>query len=214
MRDLSQLVYAVGRMEAGSIRLLGTAFAISSTKIATAFHVVGADDRNLVLVLPKIASMNDFQDTSDSSVSSAPLQMTAADPVRDLCVLTLAVEIVNFPKIGSADDAPTGSTVATLGFPHANKGRMVLTHHQTQVGARIFIESDGQKVKHLVLNSLSREGQSGGPVLDLSMKTVVAVLVGSYAHAGGGGISLGGIDPATLHQTTHAVSAEYLRDMV
>ena len=46
------------------------------------------------------------------------------------------------------------------------------------------------------------------------MRRVVGVLAGSYARTGGGQISLGGIDPASLHQTTHAVSAEYLREML
>jgi hypothetical protein len=36
------------------------------------------------------------------------------------------------------------------------------------------------------------------------------MVVGSYAPNGGGGILLGDVDPATLHQTTHAISAEYV----
>lgn len=214
MIDMSQVVYAIGRLEAGSVTLLGTAFAITSSKVATAFHVVGADDRNLVLIRPKVASILDYQDTSDTNVGLIEVSLSAADPIRDLCVLDVKGAHISFNhELGSADAIPTGSPIVTLGFPHANFGRMVLTQQVAHVGARVLIESSGQKSKHIVLNTQAREGQSGGPVLDASMTTVVAVLLGSYAPSGGGGMSLGGIDPATLHQTTHAISAEYLGAM-
>ena len=213
--DLSQVIYAVGRYEAGTIRLLGTAFAVSSTQVATALHVVGQDDSQLVLILPRISSMLDYQDTSETGVSTTRLRMVAADPVRDLCVLSLEdAQITMTYQLGSADAVPTGAPVVTFGFPHANYGRMVLTQQNANVGARVLIESAGLKSKHLVLNTQAREGQSGGPVFDGSMSTVVAVLLGSYAPGGGGGISLGGVDPATLHQTTHAISAEYIGAML
>lgn len=43
---------------------------------------------------------------------------------------------------------------------------------------------------------------------------LVAMIIGSYAPNSGGSISLGGVDPHTLHQTTHAVSAEYILQML
>jgi hypothetical protein len=42
----------------------------------------------------------------------------------------------------------------------------------------------------------------------------VALLIGSYAPGGGGMVSLGGVDPHTLHQTTHAISAEYAKELL
>ncbi|MBB1514318.1 trypsin-like peptidase domain-containing protein [Tessaracoccus sp. MC1627] len=215
--DLSQVVYALGRSGTGGVvTLLGTAFAVGPRKVATAYHVAGADDSNMVLIAPKVSSIAEYQDTSDSSLSIMPLTLSAADPVRDLSVYELPnnVEIKYSYGIGSSDLVPPGAPVTTWGFPHANFGRMVLTQQSAHVGARILIESAGQKSKHIVLNTQAREGQSGGPVLNASENTVVAVLIGSYAPGGGGGISLGGVDPATLHQTTHAVSAEYLKGML
>jgi len=40
------------------------------------------------------------------------------------------------------------------------------------------------------------------------------MVIGSYAPSIEGGIRLGNIDPYTLHQTTHAVSAEYIASML
>lgn len=217
MGDLSQNIFAIGRIDPQGITLLGTCFAVSPNKVATAFHVVGHDDARLALILPRVDSLADYQDTSDVSVNMINLSMCAADPVRDLCVLQMAPgNSVTFSyAIGSSDDVPPGSVVTTFGFPHANLGRMVLTQQTAHVGARILVQNEMLKTKHIVLNAQAREGQSGGPVFTAGPQLrVVAVLIGSYAPTGGGRVIIGGIDPATLHQTTHAISAEYLRAML
>jgi len=74
--------------------------------------------------------------------------------------------------------------------------------------------SSGIKSNHLVLNVQTRPGQSGSPIFRLSDSKLIGMIIGSYAPGGGGGISLGGIDPNTLHQTTHAVSSEYISKMI
>ncbi|WP_202797108.1 S1 family peptidase [Kribbella flavida] len=215
MIDLSQAVYAIGRNGPSGVQLLGTAFAVGANKIATAYHVVGGDDRDLVMIAPKIAHFSEYQDTADGRVNPLRLKIAAADPVRDLCVLQSDEFSLRFSYgLGSTDSSPPGTPIVTLGFPHANHGRLVLTQQNANVGARVLIENARQKNKHIILNTQAREGQSGGPVLSATMKEVVAILIGSYAPGGGGGISLGGVDPHTLHQTTHAVSAEYLRAML
>lgn len=216
MIDYSQTVLAVGRHSAAGVQLLGTAFAVGERKLATAFHVTGPDDRDLVLIMPRVRSMVDYQDTSDTNLQTIPLAIAAADPIRDICVLE-GPSIVSMEfayALSGSDQVIPGAGVVTLGFPHMNFNRMVLTQQQAHVGARILIENEGQKSKHIVLNTQAREGQSGGPVFDASMSSVVAILIGSYAPGGGGGISLGGVDPATLHQTTHAISAEYVAGML
>jgi len=214
--DISQVVYTLGRKEPSGVSLLGTAFAVSNDKVATAYHVVGPSDENLVLVLPRVQSLSDYQDTTDRSLRTIPVSMAAPDPIRDIAVLQLPKTFrMNFTySLTGSDYAPTGSEVFTLGFPHANFGRLVLTRQNAHVGARVLIENSGRKSKHLILNTQAREGQSGGPVMDTLGGNVLAMVIGSYAPGGGGMISIGGVDPATLHQTTHAISSEYIGDML
>ncbi|GAB3110011.1 hypothetical protein GCM10027055_08750 [Janibacter alkaliphilus] len=217
MGDVSQVVFAVGRPGPGGLSLLGTAFAVGTRRLATAYHVTGADDDGLAIVAPRVSNMREYQDTSDTRVQTIPVRIVAADPLKDLCVLELKTpfsQITFSHELSGTDVVPPGSPVVTHGFPHANFGRMVLTQQVAHVGARILIDNSGQKSKHVVLNTQAREGQSGGPVFDADLRLVVGVVLGSYAPGGGGGISLGGVDPATLHQTTHAISAEYLGAML
>ena len=91
---------------------------------------------------------------------------------------------------------------------------MVLTQQDTSIGAKILIDSNGIKLKNIVLNIQSRPGQSGSPIVIPEKRAIAGILIGSYAPQVNGSISIGGIDPHTLHQTTHAISAEYIKEML
>lgn len=212
--SVSSVVFAVGRTGPAGMQLLGSAFLLDKPGcFATTSHVVGTDDTNLVVAFKPISTLHDYQDTSDQRVNVIPAKILASDPFHDLAVLKADVSHSSRIRIGGADSAHVGTPISSFGFPHADHGRMVLTQQDTTVGARILIEAGGIKSKHIVLNTQARPGQSGSPILKRTDGELVAILIGSYAPGGGGGISLGGIDPSTLHQTTQAVSAEYLLKM-
>lgn len=117
-------------------------------------------------------------------------------------------------QLSSTDNIQVGQEVVVFGYPHSNHGRMVLTQQNTHVGAKVLIESAGLKFKNVILNIQTRPGQSGGPIINPQTREIVGMIIGSYAPKTNGGISIGGIDPQTLHQTTHAISAEYIKEMV
>lgn len=213
--DASVLVYALARQSPGGGGvILGTAFAAGGRHVVTAYHVVGSSDEGLVLLIPRIANLNTYQDADQ--IPAIPMKIVAADPVRDLCVLEFPEQ--NFATtsyaITGSDSVGVGEPIVTLGFPHAPSGRYVLTHQRAHIGARLLLGSSAGRHKHFVLNTQARPGQSGSPVFNDDLTEVVGVLLGSFAPGGGGAISLGGVDPATLHQTTHAISAEYIREML
>ena len=92
---------------------------------------------------------------------------------------------------------------------------MVLTQQNTSVGAKILVNSSGIMAKNIVLNIQSRLGQSGSPIVIPASRSIVAMLIGSYTpQSNSRGISIGGINPQTLHQTTHAISATYIKEMI
>lgn len=212
---IANITCAVGRIGPTGVQLLGTAFVLNRRGFfATASHVPGPDDSSLVLTFKPLLTLSDYQDTSNTSVRTVPARIIATDPFHDLTILRADIDAEAQLVVTGADDAPVGSQIVSFGYPHADHGRMVLTQQNAEVGARVLIESGGIKAKHLVLNTQARPGQSGSPIFRITDGRLVGVLIGTYAPTGGGGISLGGIDPQTLHQTTHAVSAEYLSPML
>lgn len=210
------VVFSIGRLIDNTYYAAGTCTLINGQGLlVTAAHVVNGSDENLVTRL-NTTYVAGYQDTTIQQSILIPVKIEAIDPLRDVCVLSFKGEAPGQPniKVGNTDDVNPGETVTVFGFPHSNLGRIVLTQQTCEVGAKILLSSNRIKSKHLVLNSQARPGQSGGPIIRNSDGTLIGILIGPYVPTIKGSISLGGIDPQTLHQTTHAVSAEYLERML
>lgn len=216
MNVFTQLVYVIGRVTPTNVEMLGTGFLVSADGlIATTHHVVGSAGANLVILMPNIGDINAFQDLSDTSCQTIPVSVKEIDPIRDLALLKADINFGGgtIPQLGSFDGDNVGEEIGIFGFPHCVEGRRAFTFQKAEIGAKVLIEANGIKTKHAVINTQSRPGQSGSAVVSFKNKTISGVLVGAWIP-GGGGISLGGINPRELHQTTHCISAEYIRGMM
>lgn len=214
MDIFTQFVAIVGRMTPSHIEMLGTAFMISKNgAYATSRHVIGDNPNGLVILAPHIQKIDEYQDVADTLCQPVNAIVLEIDPVKDLAIIEADVNFSGaIPAIGSLDEVAVGETVGIFGYPHCTEGRRVLTFQNTEVGAKILLESSSIKSKHAVLNIQSRPGQSGSMVFSPRLQRIVGLLVGTYAPQFG--ISLGGINPAELNQTTHIISAEYIREMM
>lgn len=209
-------VLAVGRFTAQGFAPLGTAFAIRNGLFATAAHVVGQSEEGLSLMIPPQTPVPGYQDTGIKEVRGTGVKIVGYDAMRDIAILAADpfYETEVPYVIASADDAPPDTELLSMGFPHIDYGRTVLTSNISTVGARVLLGNENLKNKYLVMNTQGRPGQSGGPVFIRGSNKVAAMVIGAYRPAVGGGVIIGGIDPATLHQTTHAISAEYIKEML
>ena len=124
------------------------------------------------------------------------------------------IYVSRISAIGTLDEVNVGDEVELLGYPHCvNDWQMhILTLQRTIIGAKILRESNGLKYKYAILNVQTRPGQSGSLVFCPSLQKVVGILVGGYAP--NSGISLGGINPYELNQTSFCLSAEYINEML
>ncbi|MER8433264.1 trypsin-like serine peptidase [Mesorhizobium caraganae] len=215
--NVAKIVFAIGKVEASGLTPLGTAFAISPRLMATAAHVVGVEATKIVAVMSTAQTLSTYQDTTVNQFQNFPVNVVEHDAVRDISILETH-EGLTLPYINNAlrgtDLLSVNSSIISLGFPHLDFGRLVLTAHQSNVGGRVLLGAGGIKTKHAILNTQTRPGQSGGPVFRTGTTEIVAMIIGSYVPAVEGFAIVGGINPQTLHQTTHAISAEYISDMI
>ena len=189
--DIGELVHVIGRKTSKGIRLLGTAFFINKAGIlASAAHVTEYDDTDLVMI-HRLRSIQDYQDTSDKNVKCTKLKIKEINPLTDVCLLESPIKIQSQLEISSTDAIHVGESVSLFGFPHCDHERMVLTQQDTIVGAKILIDVKGIKTKNIVLNIQARPGQSGSPVISSANKNVAAILIGSYAPISPGRIDIG-----------------------
>lgn len=196
--------------------MLGTGFLFRDDGyIGTTQHVVGVDPSSLVILAPHIKSMNEYQDLSDTLCQPVPARVVELDPIRDLAVIKADVTFSgSIPALSSFDAINVSSEVGIFGYPHCVEGRRALTFQKAELGAKVRLTERGVATNHAVINVQARPGQSGSAVVDFPTQTIAGVLVGAWAPASSGGISLGGINPRELHQTTHCVPANYLSEML
>ncbi|MEU9439656.1 serine protease [Streptomyces sp. NPDC048304] len=217
MRFYGNMVLALARVSAGGGELLGSSFPVTPIHLATAMHVVGPSDENLVALTPCVSGPQDYQDTTVTASGYMNVKMVAADPIKDICILELAPGSwarVDYMLSGT-DTLSPGSEVDVYGYPHMDFGRRVITVQRSHVGAKVLIPNNGAKNKHVVINTQTRPGQSGGPVFDSQRGIVCAMITGSYSpEANGGSVIISGVNPSTLHQTSHAISVEYIKEML
>jgi hypothetical protein len=215
MNIFTQLVYVVARLTPTGAQMLGTGFLVSTAgHIVTTQHVTGPSGAGLVVLAPHISNINDYQDLSDIRCMPIPVQVAEMDPIRDLTLLKAEFTFGGpLPQLGSFDDNAVGEEMGIFGFPHCVEGRRALTFQRAEIGAKVLLDTSGIKSKHAVINIQARPGQSGSLVFSPKDQSISGVLIGAWVP-GQGGISLGGIDPRELHQTTHYVSVEYVRDML
>lgn len=213
--NLHKIVYTVGRITPNGVNLLGTCFLLMKEGLfATSAHVTDFDEMNLVIVITETSNLDSYQDTSNKQVQFVEAKIKSIDPVRDIAILEVNQSINSNIIISGSDNVNIGNMLGIFGYPHCNLGRQVLTFQNTIVGAKILIESSGIKSKHLVLNIQTRPGQSGSPVFNLENSQLIAMIIGAYVPGAENSVNIGGIDPQTLHQTTHAISSEYILNMI
>ncbi|PTA49486.1 serine protease [Shewanella morhuae] len=216
MDIFTQIVVTIGRVGPNGVSMLGTGFFVrNSGVIATPRHVVGDSDNGLVILLPHINSFSQYQDTGDNSCQMSSATIVESDPIRDIALLqTNGLEFHGaLPQIGNFDDVGVGQPIHIYGYPHCPQGRRVLTYQSADIGSKVLLESNGIKSKYAVINTQSRPGQSGSLIFCPRNKKIVGMLNGAYVPEGGG-ISLGGINPHELNQTTQCISAHYIGDML
>lgn len=212
---LEKVVYTVGRITPNGVNLLGTCFLLNKNGLmATASHVTNNDNNNLVIFITNKSNLNSYQDTTDNQGQIVSATIYKVDPIRDICILKIENTAQSNLQIGGSDEINVTEEVEIVGFPHCVNGRNVLTLQKTTVGAKVLIESSGIKSKHLILNIQTRPGQSGSPIFRSSDGKLIGMIIGSYAPMSNVTVNVGGVDPSTLHQTTHAVSSEYILKMI
>ena len=213
--NITQMVYTIGRNNGRFIEMLGTGYLIAEGKyVVVPRHVVGDNDDGLGVILPSITSFNEYQDTTVHSCRFSNMLIKYSDPFRDIAILEFkdGQQKVHTLPVGGIDDISVGEDILIFGFPHCVEGRRVLTMQKAMVGAKVLLNSSGVKSNYCVINTQTRPGQSGSMIYSAKCNKIVGVLIGAFVSSDG--ISLGGINPRELHQTTQCLSSEYIEKMI
>lgn len=216
MFDFTQITLVVGKYNKDTqlVDMLGTGFLISNDgKVITARHVIGNEYNNLCVLLPHIPNINVYQDVTDFSCRSTSAVVEDINPITDLCILKTGL-IFNgtLPSLESLDNIYVGEKIGMFGFPHCVMERRVLTYQETEIGAKMLLETSGVKSKYATINIQTRPGQSGSLVFNLKTGAIIGLLIGTYAPSSG--VIIAGINPHELNQTSYCISANHIKEML
>lgn len=216
MIDFSQITLVIGvhdRTE-GVIKMLGTGFLISNDgKIVTARHVIGNETKDIVVLMPHVMNIDEYQDTADNSCRTVSAIVEEINPVTDICILKTQLNFSGvLPPLESLDNIKVGERIGMFGFPHCVMGRRVLTYQEAEVGAKMLLESSGIKSKYATINIQTRPGQSGSIVFNTKTGAIIGLLIGAYAP--NSGVIIAGINPHELNQTSYCISANHIKEML
>ncbi|NLI35280.1 MAG: trypsin-like peptidase domain-containing protein [Bacteroidales bacterium] len=194
--------------------MLGTGFLVSKEgKVVTARHVVGNEVNDLYVLMPHIPSINAYQDVTDLSCKPVAVNVEDVNPITDLCILKTNLSFNGIlPPLESLDNILVGEKIGMFGFPHCVMGRRVLTYQETEIGAKMLLETSGVKSKYATINIQTRPGQSGSLVFNLRNGAIIGLLIGTYAPSSG--VIIAGINPHELNQTSYCISANYIKEML
>lgn len=216
MYDFTQITLVIGKRDdaSGLIQMLGSGFLISNDgKIVTARHVVGNETDGLCVLMPHIPNINAYQDVTDTSCRPVPAIVEDINPITDLCILKTDLRFGGqLPTLGSLDTISVGERIGIFGFPHCVMGRRVLTYQETEIGAKMLMETSGIKSKYATINIQTRPGQSGSLIFNLKTGSIIGLLIGAYAPESG--VIIAGINPYELNQTSYCISANHIKEML
>jgi hypothetical protein len=134
--------------------------------------------------------------------------------VRDLAILKTDISFSGMvPRISGFDQDDVGGEIQIFGFPHCTEGRRALTFHRSEIGAKVMVLNQGVNIKHAVINTQARPGQSGSMIYSPKQGAISGVLIGAWIPRSAG-VVVSGINPSELHQTTQCISSEYLNEML
>ena len=216
MIDFTQITIVIGKYNPHTqlIEMLGTGFLVSNNgKVVTARHVIGNEIENLCVLLPHIPNINAYQDVTDFSCKSIPAIVLDVNPITDLCILDTRLSFSgSLPPLMSLDDIAVGERIGMFGFPHCVMGRRVLTYQETEIGAKMLLETSGIKSKYATINTQTRPGQSGSIIFNKNTGAIIGLLIGTYAPSSG--VIIAGINPHELNQTSYCISANHIKEML
>jgi serine protease Do len=170
------MMLARGRQEA--IDFLGSAFLVHADGyLLTAAHLV-ADSTGLAVV--PTAFTDDFAPVTFDRVAAMPVTVAQRDTDHHVALLRIEQHIgIAVPDdfLGSTDAVRPGASVMSLGYSFGHQQLHSLMVYGAVVSAKVRSHNES---KLILFNSMTQEGDRGGPLVHVVDSHVVGIVSGRY----------------------------------
>lgn len=115
-----------------------------------------------------------------------PLTVVQYDPINDVALLkadgiTVSIPPNHWENFGDEREIPLGASVGYIGYPFGSKGLLTGKVSSAIISAKALSD---QGTRTLQIDSSVNDGNSGGPLIDVSSGKIVGIISGRYSPSG------------------------------
>lgn len=195
------------------VEFVGTGFLCHSKGyVLTCAHTISLADK-LSVVPP--APINQFNPATLQQVNVLSLSVAQYDAQNDVALL----KFVNPPPLtvpdnllGQEDGVLVGASVCYMGFPFGHSGLHTLKVSGSLISGKAISTSG---TKQFQFDAMVHEGNSGGPLIELSTGQMIGIVLGRFSPTGSGGsIRIGNHPLGTESTISYAACINYGRALL
>ncbi|WIE52420.1 serine protease [Pseudomonas sp. GM17] len=168
------------------INFITTGFLCSANgHIMTCAHAIDLQTP-LFIARPEVDLEFQPPNSKDKRYIIAPLRVVQYDPINDVALLKADGIDVSIPHnhwehFGDEREVPLGASVGYIGYPFASKGLLTGKISSAIISAKVLGEKG---TRTLQIDSSVNDGNSGGPLIDVSSGKIVGIVSGRYSPSG------------------------------
>ncbi len=198
----------VRKKDNAEVEFVGSGFLCHSKGyILTCAHSINLTDK-LAVIPPQ--PLNDFNQLTLERVNFIDVSVAQFDADNDVALL----KISNPPTLsvppslfGNESNTQVGASVGYLGFPFGHTGLHTLKVSQSIISSKV---KSANGTKQFQLDAMVHEGNSGGPLVDLSSGQVIGIISGRFSPTGNsGGVRIGNHSLGTESSISYATTINY-----
>lgn len=197
----------------GGVEFIGSGFLChSGGYVLTCAHSINLTDK-LAVIPPQ--PINDFNQLTLERVNVINVNVAQYNAENDVALLKITEQqpiVVPENIFGSDEHVMVGASVAYLGYPFGQTGLHALKLSSSIVSSKVISTNN---TKHYQLDAMVHEGNSGGPLIDISTGRIIGIISGRFSPTGnGGGIRIGNHSLGTESSISYATTISYGKDLL
>ncbi|NMZ35359.1 S1 family peptidase [Pseudomonas proteolytica] len=181
-KSFSQGVMLILTPGENQLTFLGTGFLCSGKGyVLTCAHILNLTKPVFIATPP---DPNSFPKLTENMFNAVPVTIAQYDPLNDIALLKFDLRhiSVSLPNpsftMGDERNSEIGSSVGYLGFPF---GLQTIKVSQSIISAKT---STSHETRTLMLDSSVNNGNSGGPLIELSTGKIIGIVTGRFSPGG------------------------------
>lgn len=201
------------KKETEQVTFIGSGFLCHSQGyILTCAHTINLTDK-LAIVAPQ--PLNEFNQLTLERVNTFDVTVAQFDANNDVALLKIVnPSPLSVPAniLGDEKIPQIGSSVCYIGFPFGQIGLHTIKISQSIISSKVKSQN---RTNQFQLDAMVHEGNSGGPLIDLSSGQIIGIISGRFSPTGNGAnIRIGNHALGTESSISYATSINYGKDLM